>query len=327
MNGHTKYLVLMLGLSAMTVAQGQTSVRGSAESRNSTSATVDGNGASASSRSASGAAVEGRQGSSTFGNETEMQAELAKDISTRNMEPGDEVSATLTEDAESNGVFLRKGTRLVGHVTEARRRGEANSSGSAQSRLAMVFDRAVPESGPQVPLNATIQALAAAESHERVASNLGGATSRGSSRATAGGLARTSGGVVGGAGGIAGGIAGSAGGLTRTSGGIAGGAVAGARGAGSAGGSVSRVGSARTRVGSAANGALGAGSSSGALGGLNATGRFASGSRGVFGMDDVNVVRAGGAAQATGSVITSSARHVKLESGTRMLLVTGAAVR
>ena len=62
--------------------------------------------------------------------------------------------------------------------------------------------------------------------------------------------------------------------------------------------------------------------SSGAVGGLDASGRLASGSRGVFGLKGVDISPAGGA---QGSVLTSSTGNVRLDRGTRMLLVNGSA--
>ncbi len=62
----------------------------------------------------------------------------------------------------------------------------------------------------------------------------------------------------------------------------------------------------------------------GTVGGLNATGQLMSNSRGVFGMQGVNLSSAtAGAAQ--GSVITSAGKNLHLDSGTQMLLVTQAA--
>jgi hypothetical protein len=62
------------------------------------------------------------------------------------------------------------------------------------------------------------------------------------------------------------------------------------------------------------------GGASGAVGGtLQGAGRFAPDSRGVFGMKGLDI-SAAGAGNASGSVISSTTRDVKLERGTRMLL-------
>jgi hypothetical protein len=63
--------------------------------------------------------------------------------------------------------------------------------------------------------------------------------------------------------------------------------------------------------------------SSGAVGGLNANGRLASNSSGVFGLDGVSITSA--ASNATqGSMIVSSTKNVHLDSGTQLLLRTNA---
>jgi hypothetical protein len=95
------------------------------------------------------------------------------------------------------------------------------------------------------------------------------------------------------------------------------------------------VGSVTNTAGSAAGAASGAvdatartttgvtGSAGGAVGGLNAAGQFASNSRGVFGMNGLNL-SAAGSNSTEGSLITSSGKNVRLDSGTRMLIVSGA---
>ena len=66
-----------------------------------------------------------------------------------------------------------------------------------------------------------------------------------------------------------------------------------------------------------------AASSRGAVGGLNAAGQLTSTSQGVFGLNGLNLSAA--ASQATeGSVITSAGKNVRLDGGTRMLLLTQA---
>jgi hypothetical protein len=71
--------------------------------------------------------------------------------------PGDQVTAQLTEDVKSNGhVLLHKGSKLMGHVTEAQARGK----GQSESKLGIVFDNAQLKDGEEDSLNAVIQALA-----------------------------------------------------------------------------------------------------------------------------------------------------------------------
>ncbi len=96
----------------------------------------------------------------------EMSATLSETVDARKAKPGDEVTATLTDDVRANGrLLLLRGTMLVGRVTEAQARTRHADSGDAStdSRLGIEFERAVLRDGQEVPINATIRAVAAAE--------------------------------------------------------------------------------------------------------------------------------------------------------------------
>src|SRR6476646_11179130 len=72
----------------------------------------------------------------------EMNATLSQTVDARKAKPGDEVTATLTDDVRANGrLLLLRGTMLVGRVTEAQARtGRADGSdGSTESRLGIAF--------------------------------------------------------------------------------------------------------------------------------------------------------------------------------------------
>ncbi len=93
---------------------------------------------------------------------TTVNAVLAKPVDSRKCKPGDQVVATASEDVKSDGkVVIRKGSKLIGHVTEVKAKGE----GEANSSLGLMFDRAVLKSGEAVQMNSTIQALAAGHSN------------------------------------------------------------------------------------------------------------------------------------------------------------------
>src|SRR5215469_2632831 len=114
--------------------------------------------ADASAGSASGAAA--NAGGATLSNGTVLQAELTKSLDAKKAKSGDEVTAKATQDIKSNGqVVVRKGSKLIGHVTEA----QARSKDNAESKLGIVFDHAVLKDGSQVNFNAVVQALAPAE--------------------------------------------------------------------------------------------------------------------------------------------------------------------
>jgi type IV secretory pathway VirB10-like protein len=96
-----------------------------------------------------------------------VQAELAKPVDARKNKAGDEVIAKTIHDVKSEGrVVIPKGSKLVGHVTEAK----AHSKEQATSELGIAFDHAILKNGEEVPLALSIQAIgrsqAAAETME-----------------------------------------------------------------------------------------------------------------------------------------------------------------
>lgn len=250
--------------------------------------------ASAAGSAANSAAASTGSSSANLANGTTMNAVLTKSVDARHAKAGDEVAAKVTQDVKSDGkVVVPKNSKLVGHVTEAK--AKEKGAADAQSSLGMVFDHAVLKNGEQVPTHVVIQALAAAQSNA-AASAMNepmGAPMVGS----AGGSARSGGGLVGGVGSTVGGTAGVAGNAAGDVGRTAGSVVnTSASAAGSAAGSAGRAG-----------------------GALSATGQLTSHSTGVIGLSGLQLASsAAGAAQ--GSVITSTSKTVKLDSGTQMLL-------
>src|SRR5438270_688586 len=103
----------------------------------------------------SAAGVNGASGALSSG--TILEAELTKSIDAKKAKQGDEVAARLTQDVKSSGrVVLHKGTKLVGHVTEA----QAKSKESGESRLGIAFDKAVLKGGEEMAFTGVIQAVA-----------------------------------------------------------------------------------------------------------------------------------------------------------------------
>ena len=216
---------------------------------------------------------------------TTVNAVLTKPLDSRKCKPGDPVQATAAQDVKSGGnVVIRKGSHLVGHVTEVKSKGK----GDANSSLGIVFDHAVLKDGQQVPMNSVVQALAAAQTSSVTSlgdDNFGAAS--GGSLASSGGVV-SRGGATGG--GLVGGVASTAGAATGT--------------VGNVGGNATGV------VGSSAGTTLNGGALQGAL---------SSTSTGVIGLKDLSI--AGAATNATeGSIITSPAKSVHLDSGTQMVL-------
>jgi hypothetical protein len=253
--------------------------------------------ASGSTSASTSASAQNGQANASLASGTAFNAALSSPVDSKKCKPGDAVAAHTTEAVKSEGkTVIPKGSKLVGHVTQA----SARAKGQAESSLGIVFDKAILKNGQEIPLNVAIQALASAESSAAVA---GGDTDMMGGMGTSAAGSGMSGGR-GGLGGVtsaAGGTVGTVANTAANVGGVAGGAV---NSTTSAAGSV-------------------AGASKGAVGGLNAAGQLTSNSQGVFGLNGLNLSAA--ASNATqGTMITSAGKNVHLDSGTRMLLVTQA---
>src|SRR5258707_13981127 len=135
-----------------------TNVNGSANANASQSnekkGTEKGASGSASADGNSAAGVNATSGAPSSG--TTVQAELTKSLDEKKAKSGDEVTARLTQDAKADGkVVMHKGTKLVGHVTEA----QAKSKENAESKLGVVFDKAVLKGGQEMSCRGVIQDL------------------------------------------------------------------------------------------------------------------------------------------------------------------------
>ena len=86
-----------------------------------------------------------------------VDAVLDKSVDAKKNKTGDQVSATLSADVKSaNGTVIPKGSKLVGHITEAK----PKAKGEANSELGIAFDKAVPKGGKeQLPVRASIHGL------------------------------------------------------------------------------------------------------------------------------------------------------------------------
>ena len=269
-----------------TVAQAQTSAQTSgAAGTNRTQASGQASAGTSASTNDTGSVAAG----------TALNAELSQSVDSKKAKAGDPITARTTEAIKKDGqVVIPKGTKLIGHVTRA----SAKSKGDADSALAVQFDRAILKDGREMPLQATVQALAveprvAAVGPEDLqpAGNIeGGAAGAGSAGNR---------GVVGGVGSTVGAAAsGAASTVPRTT--------------------ENATGAVNSTVSSAVN------ANGRAETGLSTSGELLPTSRGVFGLNGLNL-NANAANSTEGSVITSAGKNVHLDSGTRMLLVTQAA--
>jgi hypothetical protein len=239
--------------------------------------------------SASGSAsANAGKNSADISDGTKLNATLANSLDAKKNKPGDRVEARTSEDVKQDGkVVLKKGTHLVGHVTQA----QARASGESQSQLGIVFDHAVLKDGQEVPFSASIQALARAQSSAAADTGAEDLVASGGGMGAVSGTAR--------GGGLVGGVASTAG--------------------ASAGSIVNTASSTPVNAGGTLNTAT---RSTGAVGGLTSTGRLASNSSGVFGMQGLSIDSAVSSAT-QGSMIVSATKNVHLDSGTQMLLSAG----
>jgi hypothetical protein len=197
---------------------------------------------------------------------TGIYAELNGGVDSKKAKVGDLVSLHTTEAVKSSDdrMILPKGTKVVGHVTQS----EAKARGANESTLGIAFDKAVLKDGHEVPLNVTVQAIAAPLSHS-----------------VDPGPAPVENGVPQG--------------VVRNS---------------------PMGGGARSAPSASQPSASGVGSSEATAPELNSHGQLGPGSQGVVEMQGLTLSRAT-ANNGLVAVVTSDAKNVHLESGTRFLLV------
>jgi hypothetical protein len=299
MNRSTIILLFGTTIVLSAAALAQTSAQTGAQANGQASVQADKTQAQATggASASSSASAQSNRTNVGFSSGTAFNATLGSPVDSKKSKPGDAVTARTAESVKSEGkTILPKGTKLVGHVTQA----SARAKGDTESALAISFDRAIFKNGQQVPLNVAIQAMASAQTAASAAgSDLDAAGGAGAYASGSGSSGR-----------------GAMGGLVSTAGGATGSVTNTVAGTGNlADRTVSTA--ARTTVGAS-------GAASGAVGGLNSAGQLTSNSQGVFGMNglNLNAAETGGA---QGSLITSAGKNVHLESGTRMLLVSRAA--
>src|SRR4029077_13985791 len=180
----------------------QPSEQGTTNKQDSKSASASGNTSSSTSASANGNSMNIASG-------TPIEATLVTPVDAKHNKPGDPVTAKTTQAVKQNGqTVLKKGSQLTGHVTQA----QARTKGNSESAVGMVFDSAVTKNGQTVPMNLSIQALAAAAND--TSADLGNDQGAIDSMSQAGGgvagarPATGGGGSVRGAGGATGGVGG-----------------------------------------------------------------------------------------------------------------------
>jgi hypothetical protein len=128
-----------------------------------------------------------------------IHATLEKPVDARKNKPGDQVLAKTSEDVKSDGkVVIPRGSKIVGHVTEAR----AREKGQAESAVGVIFDQAVLKDGSHMPLSLTVQAVGSgattAQAQDDSLMSSGDTAAMGSVNGAGSSMTRTGGGLVGG---------------------------------------------------------------------------------------------------------------------------------
>ncbi len=85
-----------------------------------------------------------------------ISVELAKSLDSKKLKEGDEVDAKLAADIQTGDGTIPRGTKLIGHVTEAK----ARSKGDSESTLGIVFDKMSRPGSGDTPIKSVIQAAA-----------------------------------------------------------------------------------------------------------------------------------------------------------------------
>jgi len=297
---NTLLLVLALAAAAQTSASAQSSTstdtgvttgQQGASTNSGTSTDVNANAnaqgtASNSTQASSGTAISSANSGLASG--TTVLATLTKSVDAKKAKQGDEITARAAQNVVSNGtVVIPRGSKLIGHVTEVK----AREKGQNESTLGIAFDKAVLKNGQEVPLQASIRAIAAAPNNAANNSPMADTGGMDSASSTSGGMSGDMGPRTGGVGGATGPVGSTAGTVGNTAG----------------------------NVGSAAGGAVNSTANGVGRNAGSATGELATNSQGVIGLQGLTLNSQAGS-NAGGSVITSNTKNVKLDSGTQLVL-------
>lgn len=85
-----------------------------------------------------------------------LYAELSKGLDAKKVKVGDPVTAVLTADVLSHGeIIVPRNSKLIGHISEAK----PSSKEDPESRLGIVFEKAVLKGGHEVPFSSALISL------------------------------------------------------------------------------------------------------------------------------------------------------------------------
>ena len=133
---------------------------------------------------------------------TRLTGQLQNRLDARKTKAGDLVILKLSQDIKSNGeIVVKKGARLVGHITEARRQ----TKGEKMSSLNIVFDH-LQNGATEIPINAAITSITQAMNHTAIDDGMFDSNTSASSSSNVSSRSQQSGGLVGGAANTVGGV-------------------------------------------------------------------------------------------------------------------------
>lgn len=89
-----------------------------------------------------------------------IPATLAKSVDSKKAKAGDEIDAKTSVSLSGNGVQVPEGSKIVGHITDAK----SKAKGDPESSLTFAFEKIVLKDGKEIPFRAVAQAIGASES-------------------------------------------------------------------------------------------------------------------------------------------------------------------
>jgi len=143
-----------------------------------------------------------------FQSGTQLAAQLENSLDVRRAKPGDRVVLKTAQDVKQNGqVVIRKGSRLLGHVTDVQQQTSANG----ESRIGLVFDR-LRSGSTEIPIAASVLSIVQARSSAQANNAMMDNDNMSQSSIPP----RSSGGSTSGGGGLLGGVGNTVGGVINT---------------------------------------------------------------------------------------------------------------
>ena len=102
------------------------------------------------------APMNGASGSDASAIHGAFAATLARSVDSKKLKEGDEISAkTISTMRTADGTMIPGGSKVIGHVTQAK----ARSKGDSESSLGVAFEKIEVAGGKQIPIKGMLQAV------------------------------------------------------------------------------------------------------------------------------------------------------------------------